>query len=113
MNAIFKRLYEDNILGRLPDEQFKLLSQGYLSEQKDIKGKIIVFENGIEKLKAESAGIDRFIEIAKKYTDIQELTPEILRTFIEKIVIHERDKWHSKSAHQQIDIYFTHIGNIV
>ena len=113
LNAIFKRLYEDNILGRLPDEQFKLLSQGYLSEQKEIKEKIPVLESEIERLKAESAGIDRFIQIAKKYTDIQELTPEILRTFIEKIVIHERDKWHSKSAHQQIDIYFTHIGNIV
>ena len=113
LNAIFKRLYEDNILGRLPDEQFKLLSQGYLSEQKKKKKKIPVLENEIERLKAESAGIDKFIQIAKKYTDIQELTPEILRTFIEKIVIHERDKWHSKSAHQQIDIYFTHIGNII
>ena len=113
LNAIFKRLYEDNILGKLPDEQFKLLSQGYLSEQKEIKEKISVLESEIEKLKAESSGIDKFIRIAKKYTDIQELNPEILRTFIEKIVIHERDKWHSKSAHQQIDIYFTHIGNIV
>lgn len=113
LNAIFKRLYEDNILGRLPDEQFKLLSQGYLSEQKEIKEKLPVLESEIERLKAESAGIDKFIQIAKKYTDIQELTPEILRTFIEKIVIHERDKWHSKSAHQQIDIYFTHIGNII
>ena len=113
LNAIFKRLYEDNILSRLPNEQFKMLSEGYLSEQKEIKEKIPVLESEIEKLKAESAGIDRFIQIAKKYTDIQELTPEILHTFIEKIVIHERDKWHSKSAHQQIDIYFTHIGNIV
>ena len=113
LNAIFKRLYEDNILGRLPDEQFKLLSQGYLSEQKEIKEKLPVLESEIERLKAESAGIDKFIQIAKKYTDIQELTPEIPRTFIEKIVIHERDKWHSKSAHQQIDIYFTHIGNII
>ena len=72
-----------------------------------------VLESEIERLKTESAGIDRFIEIAKKYTDIQELTTEILRTFIEKIVIHERDKRHSKLANQQIDIYFTHIGNIV
>ncbi len=113
LNAIFKRLYEDNILGRLPDEQFKLLSDGYLSEQKEIKEKMPVLESEIERLKTESAGIDRFIEIAKKYTDIQELTTEILRTFIEKIVIHERDKRHSKLANQQIDIYFTHIGNIV
>ena len=46
------------------------------------------------------------------YTDIKELTPEILRTFISKIVIHERSRKHAKDAEQDIDIYFTHIGNL-
>lgn len=112
LNTIFKRVYEDNILGRISDEQFKLLSEGYTTEQKSVKEKISALQNEIETLKTEVSGIDRFIETAKKYTDLQELTPEILRTFIEKIVIHERDKPHSKKAHQQIDIYFTHIGMI-
>lgn len=112
LNTIFKRVYEDNILGRISDEQFKLLSEGYISEQGSVKEKINALQNEIETLKTEASGIDRFIETAKKYTDLQELTPEILRTFIEKIVIHERDKPYSKKAHQQIDIYFTHIGMI-
>ena len=45
-------------------------------------------------------------------TDIKELTPEILRTFISKIVIHERSRKHAKDAEQDIDIYFAHIGNL-
>lgn len=112
LNTIFKRIYEDNILGKLSDEQFRLLSDGYISEQRMVKEKIGVLQEEIETLKTESSGIDRFIETAKKYTDLQKLTSEILRTFIDKIVIHERDKPHSKKAHQQIDIYFTHIGMI-
>ena len=40
----------------------------------------------------------------------ESLTPEIIRTFISKIVIHEKSAKHCKSATQQIDIYFTHIG---
>ena len=56
--------------------------------------------------------MDKFIDIAHKYTDLQELTPEVLRTFIAKVVIHERtDKW-TKAAEQQIDIYFRYIGNL-
>ena len=47
-----------------------------------------------------------------KYTDLKELTPEVLRVFIAKVVIHERDcKW-SKTAEQQIDIYFRYIGKL-
>ena len=112
LNTIFKRVYEDNILSRISDEQFRLLSEGYTTEQKSVKEKIFALQNEIETLKTEVSCIDRFIETAKKYTDLQELTPEILRTLIEKIVIHERDKPYSKKAHQQIDIYFTHIGMI-
>ena len=50
------------------------------------------------------------IALAKKFINIEVLTPEIIRTFISKIVIHEKSAKHCKSATQQIDIYFTHIG---
>ena len=52
------------------------------------------------------------MDIAYKYTDLQELTPEVLRTFIDKIVIHERSEKWSKFVEQQIDIYFRYIGNL-
>ena len=68
-------------------------------------------EAEIQELKAAATNVDKFLDIAYKYTDLQELTPEVLRTFIAKVVIHERsDKW-SKSAEQQIDIHFRYIGN--
>ena len=41
-----------------------------------------------------------------------ELTPEVLRTLIERIIIHERTAKHSKTATQQIDIYFRYIGKL-
>ena len=66
----------------------------------------------IESLKASATNVEKFLEVARKYTDLKELTPEILRTFVRKIVIHERSKKHSKDAEQEIDICFTHIGNL-
>ena len=56
--------------------------------------------------------VERFVDIANKYTDLRELTPEVLRTFIERIIIHERTAKHSKTATQQIDIYFRYIGKL-
>ena len=66
----------------------------------------------VEELKAASTNVDKFIDIANKYTDLKELTPEVLRVFIAKVVIHEREcKW-SKASEQQIDIYFRYIGRL-
>ena len=56
------------------------------------------------------SGADNFIARAKRYTDIQELTPELLRLFIEKIVVHEKDVKWSKHARQTVEIHYTDIG---
>ncbi len=112
LNALFKRLYEDNVLGKVTNEQFRMLSEGYNDEQRTIQEKIPRLRKAIEDLKASATNVERFLEIVRKYTDIKELTPEILRTFISKIVIHERSRKHVKDAEQDIDIYFTHIGNL-
>lgn len=112
LNALFKRLYEDHVLGKVTSEQFRMLSEGYNEEQRMIQEDIPKLRNAIEDLKASATNVERFLEIVRKYTDIKELTPEILRTFISKIVIHERSRKHVKDAEQDIDIYFTHIGNL-
>ena len=112
LNALFKRLYEDHVLGKVTNEQFRMLSEGYNEEQRTIQEEIPKLRKAIEDLKASATNVERFLEIVRKYTDIKELTPEILRTFISKIVIHERSRKHAKDAEQDIDIYFAHIGNL-
>ena len=112
LNALFKRLYEDNVLGKITNEQFRMLSDEYNAEQREIQEQIPRLKSEIEDLKAASTNVDKFIGIVNKYTDLKELTPEVLRVFIAKVVIHERDcKW-SKTAEQQIDIYFRYIGKL-
>ena len=54
--------------------------------------------------------VDRFIEKAKKYTDLSELTPEILHIFIEKIEVGERAEKYSRTAPQDIWIHYRDIG---
>ncbi len=112
LNMLFKKLYEDNVLGRVTNEQFRMLSDIYNQEQKEIRELVPKLQMRIEELKAQATNVERFMAIVRKYTDLQELNAEILRTFIAKIVVHERTAKWSTSAEQQIDIYFRYIGNV-
>ena len=89
-----------------------MLSDGYTDEQKEISAALPEFEKEIQGLKETVSNVDKFISMAKKYTRITELTPEILHTFVSKIVIHERTERYKQNSEQQIDIYFRYIGNV-
>ena len=110
LGSIFKRLYEDNVFLRIPDEQFRILSADYTEEQRGIQEQIPKAEAEIERLEELVINVDRFIERAKQYTEINELTSELLRTFISKVVVHERSEHNSRTATQRIEIHYNHIG---
>ena len=110
LDAIFKRLYEDRVLGHISVEQFQTLSGGYVEEQVRLAEEIPAKEATIQKLRDTVSSTDGFIAKAKRYTDITELTPELLRLFIQKIVVHEKSTKWSKKAIQIIEIHYRDIG---
>ena len=112
LSALFKRLYEDSVLGRIPDEQYRLLSQDYMAEQKAIDEELPQLTEALQNLKDSSTNIDRFLENARKYTEIPDLTAEILHTFIERIEVGEREERYSRTAPQEIRIVYRDIGLI-
>ena len=98
LSKLFKRLYEDNVLGRVTDEQYRTLAGDYTGEQKALEEQIPEKESRLEKLKAASANVNTFVEKAKQYTAIDELTPELLRLFIQRIEVGERTEKYSRSS---------------
>ena len=112
LDAIFKKLYEDSVLGRITTEQFQMLSGSYTEEQNLITVGIPQKENEIQRLRETVNETDSFLYKAKRYTDITELTPELLRLFIEKIVVHEKEVKWSKHAPQTVEIYYNGIGYV-
>ena len=112
LDTIFKKLYEDSVLGRITTEQFQMLSGSYTEEQSRITAGIPQKESEIQCLRETVSGTDSFLDKAKRYTDITELTPELLRLFIEKIVVHEKEVKWSKHAPQTVEIYYNGIGYV-
>ena len=112
LDAIFKKLYEDSVLDRITTEQFQMLSGSYTEEQNRITAGIPQKESEIQRLRETVNGTDSFLDKAKRYTDITELTPELLRLFIERIVVHEKEVKWSKHAPQTVEIYYNGIGYV-
>lgn len=110
LRSLFKRLYEDNVLGKIPNEVFRTLSDDYLAEQKEVQATIPIKESELESLKSSVANIDSFIEKAKQYPEIPELTSEILHLFISKIIVSEKEEKYSRTTPQKVKIVYREIG---
>ena len=109
LDRLFRKIYEDNVNGKLNDERFCKLSDGYEAEQEQLKQEIESLTAEVSEADMETTNVSKLIAVTKKYTRIDELTPEILNAFVDKIVIHEREKKDGKRT-QQIDIYYSYVG---
>lgn len=109
LDRLFRKIYEDNVSGKLNDERFYKLSDGYEAEQGQLKREIEALTAEVSQADMEVTNVAKLIAVTKKYTRIDELTPEILNAFVDKIVIHEREKKDGKRT-QQIDIYYSYVG---
>lgn len=109
LDTIFQRIYEDNIIGKLSDERFMKMSKGYEDEQHTLQTEANEIQSELQQEEKKSVDVKRFLAIVKKYTDLTELTPEILREFIDKIIVHAPDKSSGRRL-QEIEIIYNHIG---
>ncbi len=110
--TLFKRLYADNVLGRVTNDQFRMLSADYNAEQKMQEETILEKEARLEKLKASAANVDAFIEKDKWYTSIEELIPKLVRLFIQRIEVRERSVKYFRGVTQEIRIIYRDIGTV-
>ena len=112
LSAIFKRLYEDSVTGRISDERFTELSADYEAEQKELNA----LQSELSKTLEATANAEKFMKVVRKYTSFEELTPTLLREFVEKIVIHESEaldgKRRGKLRRQEIEIYYSFVGKV-
>ena len=109
LDRLFRKIYEDNVNGKLNDERFYKLSDGYEAEQEQLKQEIEALKAEVSEADTEATNVSKLIAVTKKYTRIDELTPEILNTFVDKIVVHECEKKDGKRT-QDIDIYYSYVG---
>ena len=112
LSAIFKRLYEDSVAGRITDERFAELSADYEAEQRQVREHASELQAELSKAQEASVNAERFMNIVRRHISFEELTPTLLREFIEKIVVHECSYDENKTRRQDIEIYYSFVGKV-
>ena len=90
LDRLFKRIYEDNISGKLSDSRFQMLSDDYEQEQEELREKLLRLNEEINEQEEQAENIDRFIGKVRKYLDLDELTPAILNDMVKAVYVHAR-----------------------
>jgi hypothetical protein len=106
---IIQRLYEDNIEGRISDERFTRMTASYETEQQGLETRVAELREALNSAQDQQGSIDRFLALVRKYTDIQELTAEVLREFVEKVYVHQTERVDGQKV-QRIRIVYNCIG---
>lgn len=111
LERLMCRIYEDMILNKIPNNRYEILNNQYETEQVTLSKEIKDLEHQISRYKKEIDRARKFISLISRYENFDELTTTMINEFVEKIIVHERDRKGSQTSKQKIAIYFNFIGN--
>jgi hypothetical protein len=92
LDEIIQRFYEDNIEGKISYERFTKMAANYEAEQHTLENRVAELKSTMTSEKESALGVDHFLALVRKYTDIKELTAEIIREFVEKIYVYKAER---------------------
>ena len=113
LEKLMCRIYEDNVLGKLPDARYAALDAQYAKEQGELASEIMEIEKAVSAYENTRKSAEKFIALIDKYEDFDTLTTAMLNEFVEKILVHERDRKGSQDTTQEIEIYFNFVGRYI
>jgi len=111
LDTIIQKLYEDNMDGKITDERFMKMTASYEAEQKELNVRVTTLQEFIDHVKEKSLNAEHFLSLVRKYVDIKELDAEIIREFVEKIIVFKAEKVDGHRT-QRIQIIYNCIGAI-
>ena len=112
LSALIRSLYENLMAGLLPERQYQRLMAQYDEEQAVCEARIAELKKELDNAETTKVDLKRFIKLIRKYKDCETLTDEMLYELVEKVVIHSASGGRTIYRQQQIDIYFSFIGDM-
>ena len=100
-------------IGKLPESRYAALDEQYAKEQGALSDEIKGLEAAIDGYEQSRKSADKFIALVEKYESFDTLTTPMLLEFVEKILVHERDRKGSIETTQEVEIFFNFVGRYV
>lgn len=111
LTRLIRKLYEDNVSGRLPDTLFEQMLRDFEAELSDLTEIVSQDQQELERISRETINAEKFLSLVRKYTDFSELTPAMINEFVEKILVHQA-QGKGASRIQEIEIFFNFVGKV-
>lgn len=111
LETILKKLYEDRVFGIISDERYMSMSTDYEGEAEKLKARCTELQDALNTFTKQTSDVKRFAELVEAYTDITDVTEELLHTLVDKIVVHEKEVIDGEII-MKVDIYYRFIGNV-
>ena len=111
MSRLIRKLYEDNVNGRLSDKLFEQMLHDFEAELEGLTDSITQDQQELDRISRETVNAEKFLALVKKYTDFSELTPAMINEFVEKILVHQAEG-KGASRTQEVEIFFNFIGKV-
>jgi DNA invertase Pin-like site-specific DNA recombinase/predicted nucleic acid-binding Zn-ribbon protein len=109
LDTLIEKLYEDKVEGIISGERFKKMTLSYEEEQRQLECRMDELQKIITVAEEKTANTDAFLSKAHQYTDIQELSAEILRTFVNRINVSALERRNCQQQ-RRIQIIYNWIG---
>ena len=111
LSRLIRKLYEDNVNGRLSDKLFEQMLHDFEAELEGLTDSITQDQQELDRISRETVNAEKFLALVKKYTDFSELTPAMINEFVEKILVHQAEG-KGASRTQEVEIFFNFIGKV-
>ena len=111
LTRLIRKLYEDNVSGRLSDTLFEQMLRDFEAELSDLTEIVSQDQQELERISRETINAEKFLSLVRKYTDFSELTPAMINEFVEKILVHQA-QGKGASRIQEIEIFFNFVGKV-
>ena len=109
LDMLIQKLYESFAKEQISEKRFEMLSAAYEKEQTEQEAFIEAEQANIDAFMADTARVEQFLELAKKYTDFSELTTPMLLEFVDKVLVHAPEKIDGERT-QGVEIFLKFIG---
>lgn len=109
LDKIIQKLFEDRVCEKISEERYFSMAESYEKEQAEIKEKLSEYQEKINVHNDNKKGVEYFLKLVEKYSEITELTPQILLEFIDKILVHQAEKGEGGYT-QTVEIHYKGVG---
>ena len=107
-----KKVYEDNVAGKLPDDLFSTFLRDYESEKVGLTESVRALEDSVRMLESAARDVSQFVALLREHVGLRELDRPTLLKLVDRISIEEPAGSYGRKRQQTLHIHYKLVGEI-